>query len=458
MNAFFKFTFKLFKRPRIKLEDVFTPAKAADINYIERKYIDSQLSSEMTTPGKQIIVFGHSGSGKTSSVLNLLSKSQYNYIKTHCESSTTFEQLILNAFDALNVFVVSSKSYKKTSVFKGELATEYKIIKANIGGEKITEESNTYDRLLPPQLTPQKLAQFMGEGKIVWLIEDFQKVCIEEKVRIADVLKIFVDNANDYSVSKIICIGACQSAHELIKLDPNLRTRVSEVHVPLLTDDEIRDIITNGFRLLNVVPTLSLVDKLVYYSDRLGAYAHQMCVDICKGENISQTLIKKRNIDDTSFQYAVDGFIKRSSDTFKSIYEAAVKNGLGWYVLKTFSSNNYNLSFDDICKKVNKGKCSFKKCEIKEKLEELMSPSFGIIYYNPNSEKYAFSTPFWHRFSRLQFSIEKSEQNRKIRNGKNPNLKLISKDDKFQIVDEKMLDLLNELYKLSEQTFKLKEL
>lgn len=95
MNTFYKITFKLFKRPRMKLEEIFTPAKAADINYIERKEIDSLLSSEMSTPGKQIIVFGHSGSGKTSSVRNLLKKNHYVFIRTHCESSTTFEQLIL---------------------------------------------------------------------------------------------------------------------------------------------------------------------------------------------------------------------------------------------------------------------------------------------------------------------------------------------------------------------------
>ena len=36
MNTFYKITFKLFKRPRMKLEEIFTPAKAADINYIEQ--------------------------------------------------------------------------------------------------------------------------------------------------------------------------------------------------------------------------------------------------------------------------------------------------------------------------------------------------------------------------------------------------------------------------------------
>jgi hypothetical protein len=54
MNAIYQLTFKLFKRPKMKIENVFTPAKAADINYIERKDIDSLMSSEMSTPGKQL--------------------------------------------------------------------------------------------------------------------------------------------------------------------------------------------------------------------------------------------------------------------------------------------------------------------------------------------------------------------------------------------------------------------
>ena len=449
MNKLYKFTFKLFKRPSIKLDEVFTPATAAGINYIERYEIDSLLSSEMSTPGKQIIVFGHSGSGKTSSVRNLLIKNKYHYIKTHCESNTTFEQLILNAFDELNIFVVSEKSLKRTSTIKGELANEYNTIRANLNSELSQEDSHTLLRLLPPQLTPQKLSRFMGEGKIVWLIEDFQKVSSQEKNRIADVIKIFVDNANDYPISKIICIGACQFAHELLTLDPNLRTRVSEVYVPLLNDEEIKEIILNGFSLLNVVPNDSLVEKLVYYSDRLGAFAHEMCLDICKGENITHTSFRKRYINDSSFQYAIDGFIKRRSDTLKSIYEAAVKNELGWYVLNAFSHTEKDkLSFNEIFKQVNHGRRSFSKEMILEKIEELMTPSFSIIYYNANSERYALSTPFWHRFLRLQLSLERSVNRRNKKNNKNPNLQLISDDLKYQIVDQSLYKLIKKLHEL----------
>ena len=76
-------------------------------------------NTTLELPDSGLVSFlGHSGSGKTSSVRNLLKKNHYVFIRTHCESSTTFEQLILNAFDALNVFVISGKSRKHTSTLK----------------------------------------------------------------------------------------------------------------------------------------------------------------------------------------------------------------------------------------------------------------------------------------------------------------------------------------------------
>lgn len=327
-----------------------------------------------------------------------------------------------------------------------KLESEYHSIKMSIGREESQEKCVTMSRLLPPQLTPQKLAQFMGKAGIVWIIEDFHKVADSEKKRIADVIKIFVDNANDYSISKIICIGACESAHELVQLDPNLRSRVSEVSVPLLNEEEIEAIVTNGFKLLNVFPCKSVVDKLVYYSDRLGASAHQMCMDICKKEGVSKTQFRKKIIGDKSFQYAIEGFIRRSSDTLKSIYEAAVKNELGWYILKTFSRNTMEkLSFEEVKKIVNSRNRNFCDEAIQNKLQELSSSAFNIIYFNNNSGKYALTSPFWHRFLKMQFSIEQAEHNKKKNNNRNKNLKMIDQNDRDSIVDNSMLELIHKL-------------
>ncbi|WP_304062951.1 hypothetical protein [Hoylesella loescheii] len=74
MKIFIKKLVKLFHLPMFWLDEIFTPSTAATINYIERHDIDRKLISEMETPGKQLIVYGHSGSGKTSSVRNMLNK------------------------------------------------------------------------------------------------------------------------------------------------------------------------------------------------------------------------------------------------------------------------------------------------------------------------------------------------------------------------------------------------
>lgn len=449
MSKISRLLFDLIKYPTYKAEQLFTPSTAASVNYIKRENVDLLLYKEMSTPGKQLVVFGHSGSGKTSSVRNMLDKHKYKYIRTHCESATTFEQLILNAFDELGGFVASEVSHTNSTTIKGELAAEYRSIRSCIAKEQTSEDKISYSRVVPPQLTPQKLARFMGESRIVWLIEDFHKVNQEEKRRIADIVKIFVDNANDYPSSKIICIGACESAHELIQLDSNLSTRVSEISVPLLHDDEIEQIVRNGFRLLNVIPCNSLVEKLVYYSDRLGSAAHQMCLDICLDKRIEKTSCRRRDLEDSSFQAAIDGFINRRSDTLKTIYEAATKDQLGWYILKTFSfKESGRLSLSDITTTVNKNKSGmrFPENNVQAKLQELIEPPFSIIYYNRNAEKYALSTPFWHRFLRLQFNIEAAKKRNTKKNKNNKSLP-IDNNLKYQLVDQLMYKYIQELIK-----------
>ena len=75
------------------------------------------------------------------------------------------------------------------------------------------------------------------------MIEDFHKLKDDEKQKLADVMKVFVDEANDNLInaqqSKIICIGAVSTPRELIELDPNLSSRVDQIKVPLLNDEEI---------------------------------------------------------------------------------------------------------------------------------------------------------------------------------------------------------------------------
>ena len=332
-----KLLVKLFNIHPVKATDVFTPTTSAEINYVKRPLLESIITKTLLTPGKQLLLFGHSGSGKTTLIRRVLKNNRINSIKTHCEAASTFNDIIYAAFDSLNKYVVEEKSSSSTHTIKGCLAAEYKQISTEISKEVCEENGTKMVRLLPPQLTPQKLAQFFGEGDLVWIIEDFHKVNSSEKKKIADLLKIFVDNSNDYKVSKVVCIGACENATDLAMLEPDLKTRVDEVKVHMLSEEEIRTLISNGCTLLNLDMESGLLDKISYYSSHIASTAHQMCLDICLSKGIDKRQWYKGHLEDIDFNTAVEGYVKANEGTFSNAYDVAVRNELGWYVLKTFS-------------------------------------------------------------------------------------------------------------------------
>lgn len=452
MNSIFsyidrKILIGMFNFHPIPVTKVFTPTSAAKDNYVERPDLEERVNSDLNTPGKQIVLFGSSGSGKTTLVQHLLSKRGIRYIITHCDSQTTFESIILNAFDNLNVFV--EKEIVKTHSFskKASIGAEYRNLKTTYQEQLSEASSTTYAPILPAQLTPQKLAKFCGELQTIWIIEDFHKVEAEQKKRIADMLKVFVDMANQYQITKVICIGACESATELIQFDPNLKNRISEIRIPLLTENYIRNIIKNGFGMLNIKVNASTEDKLYFYSARLGSQVHQMCLDICNGLHIEQRGRKSIVLDDSAFtKYAVKGFVEHNEGKFSSIYDKAIRNELGWYVLVTFTRNSQDtLAFREIKKLVNLNGRSFSDSEILATLDELQSPGNEVIIYNQSTEKYRISSPFWLAFLRMQFAIEQKQKAEASHNKRNNNLRLVDSSSRYADVENVMLELLKEL-------------
>lgn len=392
---------------RKKLEEVFTPNTVAKFTYIRRAAIENDLFSNINIPGKQIILYGHSGSGKTTLIRKMLHDKKINFVQVHCHSNSTINDIILDTFDHLDRFYISEKSSNKSYSITGALKSEYKAIASEISTIQESSYGQTMVRLLPPRLTSQKLAKFLGEINAIWIIEDFHKVSYEEKKKIADILKIFIDTANDYPCVKIICIGAVGSARELIDLDSNLYPRVTELHVPLLSKKEINAIINQGCKILNVSMSNNLIEKISYYSNQLASLTHQMCYDICSANKIFRQQYRTRTINDIYFKTAIESYINKNSDTLKGIYESCTKRQLAWYILKTIVTiGKDSIRFSEIKSRVCQKKRLFTDDEIKTELDSLSSPNINIIRYDYNSECYSFSTPFWGAFLKMQIAIE----------------------------------------------------
>lgn len=412
------------------IQQVFTPASSADLTFVRRTNIERKFRSQFKICGRQIIVYGHSGSGKTTFLNKYFNENKVDCVTVHCDTSMSFEQVLLNTFDQLGLFYTHTRSIEEmngTTIGGGVEVTGL------IGDTEYTTSQtrvSNYARLVNPQLTSQRLADTLGAANKVLVIEDFHKLAEPEKKKLADMLKVFIDKANQYPNLKVICIGAVDTAREIVKLDNNLKQRVYECEIPLLTDPEIEAIVKQGCKLLNIVMTQDLVERIVHYSNQLGALAHQLSYDMCESNGITRTQIKTKQLTGEHFESAIESYIDARSDTLMEIYDRAVKDPLGWYILRTFSNQPQSkMSLKVISKSVNTPEHPFSENEIVLKLAELCTAEVGILRSNFNSALFMVSDPFWGAFIKMRIAKEQADNDKAYKNQGNRNLQLQNQND-----------------------------
>ena len=148
---------------------------------------------------------------------------------------------------------VSEKAGKTTGKFGASILTPKDIsFPVGFSFEQSQEDSTKVSPIAPNSVTPHIVAEVLGINRACWVLEDFHKVDASEKQKLAQCMKMFMDLSARYPDLKMIFIGAVHTAYKVIEYDPELHNRVSEVYVPLMTEDELRKIIQFGEKALNI--------------------------------------------------------------------------------------------------------------------------------------------------------------------------------------------------------------
>ncbi len=399
-------------RKKNKLEEVFTPSSSAILTYVERPDLNKQIEKALMIPGMQLILYGHSGGGKSTIIQNILKKQKIRYISTNCILDTTIDCLILDAFDKLDPYFLSESQSKISNSISSELKSSYLGLIALIKSQLSSEVSEKHQRILNVQLTPQRLAEFLGSAEIVWIIEDFHKVNNLEREKLSQILKIFVDISNKYKKVKIIAIGAVGTAREVVNYNSDLTNRIAEIYVPLMIPAELESIINKGEKLLNVHFEDVIHHGIIKYSNSLAAICHQLCFSICFNNEVKFNSKFRKSFKEKDLQNAVGDYVKQNSDSFKETLDRAIKKrdanvDDAKLVVEAFCNlKKEELTIGEIqnyknLKKVFKG-------NLKQFLDLLTTAEYGeIIRYDNNSGKYFFSNPFFKAYAIMSFSTEK---------------------------------------------------
>lgn len=400
---------------KLRVIDVFTPTRPARASFIERDSINTKLVNALQTPGMQIVVYGHTGSGKTTLVENKLCQLYANHLTTRCMAGMSFDQIVRDAFDQLGSFYQVGTKIKEAAGSAAQISGDYLGLKASLvlrGGE-ISEIEKT--RLLPPELTPQRLGQYIGAAGCCWVIEDYHKVDPTQKRQLSQVMKVFMDLANDWPTLKIIAIGAVDTARQVIEYDPEMRNRVAEIEVPLMSQAELRNILEKGERLLNIEFGLLQRREITLLSNGLASVCHSLGLNACRALPIVETADERLKIGERELSESLRGYLADSSDSLKGLFDKA------FYRKKVGKYDNFRIVVEALSRLPQEGgdlgeiyDCIrekmpiYPKSNLKYCLEQLRKETRGeLVRYDRNSGKYSFSNPFYRAFALVYFGKDR---------------------------------------------------
>jgi energy-coupling factor transporter ATP-binding protein EcfA2 len=399
-----------------KVTEVFTPTTPAREAFVDRKQADADLVEALGTPGKQVVVYGHSGSGKTTLVLNRLWQLYEDHVTTQCLPEMTFDNAVSDAFGQLDAFYKAERRHRKDKT-RGWSVSGESVIKGGISGGSSEADESTERRLGSPAETPQALARSLGRANVCWVLEDFHKMASSEKTRLAQSMKVFCNMADEFPKLRIVAIGAVDSARQVVKYEREMMNRISEIHVPLMSDEEIALIIAKGQEALNIVIPRDVIASIVEYAEGLGSVCHQLCLNMCVAAGIVEKGVHAVRLRKSDLEVAVERYLAMASDTLKATFEAALQldKGAQSNVTELILKALVDASREGATTGELQGLISTVEPDLEMNLDSILQAMQGeeggfLLRHDGASGRYAFADPIYRAYARVRFGKPASRQ------------------------------------------------
>ena len=123
------------KKKKYSLEQVFSPSQPAKYTFIERNSVNNRLERALKTPGKQLVIYGHSGAGKTTLLTDKFKSKRIKSITTRCVTGMSLSDIVKDAFNQLELHYVTKSEKVENNKLGGGLSASYFGLKATLSGE-----------------------------------------------------------------------------------------------------------------------------------------------------------------------------------------------------------------------------------------------------------------------------------------------------------------------------------
>ncbi|WP_334341455.1 ATP-binding protein [Companilactobacillus sp. HBUAS56275] len=385
----------------------FTPSKPATKNYVGRGTLDRTIFREFSQQGRQVLVFGPTGAGKTSMVLDNLAKLKEKYgtnsIRVTMTNTTNLESFIADIANKLHLMrnVKTIETNEKSNNVDGSIKIFSWSARGKESQQDISEQYTGTDDFAI-------LEEALFKSNTVLVVDDMENLSDEAtdlRVRLAEIAKNMSDDAVNYekSYAKIIFVGIANTAEQLWSDVQSLKSRLATISVPYLNRSESSQIVETGWKKAELKSNSEQVEKTVYISSGIGKVVHEL------GQKTGYAAIddNSETIHDDYIEKAIHEIFEVNELEYESKLnqaknKASTKTTVRNYVLYAMANDDrINMTMQDILKAVNKlrhddhGKAN----SISPILSQLKSPKFDILT-SEDRNSWRFTDPMFKAYVR----------------------------------------------------------
>ncbi len=316
--------------PPLLANDVFTPTRPATHTFVERDESTSRrIEQAFLTPGMQVVVYGPTGSGKTTLVRNKLTQlGPDNTITCRCTSTSTFAEIVTSAFTKLDARYTAEET-RGGAARAGQIGGSFLGTGVTLGYTGKSKPATTKKSVTPPPVTVEQLGEYLGRANANLIIEDLHKVNAEEKARVAEAMKLFMDLAGNYPKLRIIALGARDTAEDILRLDSEMTNRVAEIGVDPMSLTELKTILGKGEDCLNIEFPPIVADRIASFSCGMPAVAHRLALTMCFEAGIAESVPSTKaavSMGAELLEAAIRIYVEDQAASFRTNFEAATRS------------------------------------------------------------------------------------------------------------------------------------
>lgn len=278
---------------KLRYTEVFVPGGFPRHTYNPRNELELEQKVKQVTENlcKLVTVTGHTKSGKTVLVRNILPREEAVWVDGGgVNAEDEFWTTVINQLMLFQTTTITEGKETETEISaSGKTGANFLIAKgeAEVGGSYSTsrEKSSSKSRTVSPLVSA---LSGLRSAECALVIDDFHYLPRDLQGNLVRALKPLI-----FDGLPVVIIAIPHRRYDAVKVEKEMTGRILPVNIPAWTEEQLRFIPDQGFPLLDGVITEALATRLARESIGSPHLMQEFCRAICRAHGVTKSFENK---------------------------------------------------------------------------------------------------------------------------------------------------------------------